>query len=195
MPTPRPAYIKGNYYHFYNRGAHKLSIFRDEDNYQYVIRKIKEHSRNLNITVIPYCLLPNHYHFLLRQDGEFAARLLPQYVFNSYSKAYNKRYAHSGTIFEGSYKAKEIKIESHLLHLCRYIHANPVIHSIISEIDVWPFSNYLHWVGLRGGTLLDEKFIDAYFPTRWEYVKFVQEYIEERKMPEELSGYLNIWEK
>jgi hypothetical protein len=46
---------------------------------------------------------------------------VPQYTFNSYTKAYNKLYGHSGTLFEGHYRVKQIQSNTHLLHLCRYI--------------------------------------------------------------------------
>ncbi len=120
MPQKRPIYSPGQYYHFYNRGRSRLSIFLEEGNYLFVLRKIKKYSTELNLTMIAYCLMPNHYHFLVRQNGDRTAGQLPQRVFNSYSKAHNKRYQHSGTLFEGSYHVKHIKEDSHLLHLCRY---------------------------------------------------------------------------
>ena len=104
MPPPRPAYLSGQYYHFYNRGHSRASIFREEDNYLFVLGKIKYYLRELDLAVIAYCLMPNHYHFLVRQDGERGAGLLPQRVFNSYTKAYNNRYTHSGSLFESSYQ-------------------------------------------------------------------------------------------
>lgn len=76
--------------------------------------------------MIAYCLMPNHYHFLVRQEGEYPGGLLPQRIFNGYTKAYNKLYEHSGTLFERRYQVKQVESESHLLHLCRYIHANPI---------------------------------------------------------------------
>ena len=100
----RPHYLQGHYYHIYNRGTSKMSIFREADNYTHVLKRIKRYRNEFDLAVIAYCLLPNHYHFLVRQDGEQPAGLLPQRVFNSYSKAYNKRYDHSGTLFEGPYK-------------------------------------------------------------------------------------------
>ena len=117
MPTSRPEYLPGHFYHLYNRGAHQVSIFREEDNYLFVLRKTQAYCRSLSLTPIAYCLLPNHYHFLIRQDGEHRAGLLPQRVFNSYSKAYNKRYDHSGTLFEGNYQVVPVEREAHLLHL------------------------------------------------------------------------------
>jgi REP element-mobilizing transposase RayT len=100
MPQKRPEYLPNQYYHFYNRDAHRVSIFREPDNYLYVLRKVKHYLAEFDLTMIVYCLMPNHYHFVMRQDGEHAAGLLPQRVFKGYSKAYNKRYGHSGTLFE-----------------------------------------------------------------------------------------------
>ena len=195
MPTKRPEYLPGHYYHFYNRGAHRVSIFREEDNYLFVLRKTKEYCRSLALTPIAYCLMPNHYHFLIRQDGENRAGLLPQRVFNSYSKAYNKRYEHSGTLFEGNYRVILVENEAHLLHLCRYIHANPVKHGLVTDLAEWPYSNYLEWIAERNGTLVDHNFVRKYFAPPQSYQEFVLDYLIERKLPRELETYLSIWER
>ena len=194
MPAKRPEYLRGRYYHFYNRGAHRVSIFREEDNYLFVLRKMQAYCRSLRLAPVAYCLLPNHYHYLIRQDGEHAAGLLPQRVFNSYSKAYNKRYGHSGTLFAGNYRVKAVEHEAYLLHLCRYIHANPVIHGLVDKVADWPYSNYLEWIGEREGTLVDRAFVRAYFPTVDSYREFVAEYVAERRLPEEMAAYLRGWE-
>jgi len=183
MPSKRSEYVPGHYYHIYNRGAHHVSIFREEDNYLFVLRKMKT-----------YCLLPNHYHFLIRQEGDHPAGLLPQRVFNSYSKAYNKRYEHSGTLFEGNYQVKSVEQDGYLLHLCRYIHANPVIHGLVEGVADWPYCNYLEWIGEREGTLVDRDFVQAHFPTADGYRTFVSEYLAERKLPQEMETYLRAWE-
>ena len=114
MPLKRPDYLPGQYYHFYNRVAHRVSIFKEPDNYLFVLRKVKKYLAEFELTMIAYCMMPNYYHFLIRQDGEHAAGLLPQRVFNSYSKAYNKRYEHSGTLFEDNYKVKLVSKSSQL---------------------------------------------------------------------------------
>ena len=99
MPQKRPEYFPGGIYHLYNRGAHRVTIFREPANYLFVLRNLKKYLRELNLSLLAYCLMPNHYHFLVRQNGTARAGLLTQRVFNSYSKAYNKRYQHSGTLF------------------------------------------------------------------------------------------------
>ena len=191
MPQPRPAYISGGYYHFYNRGNHKTLIFRDPDNYLFLLRNTKKYLSDLNLTLIAYCLMPNHYHFLVRQDGDNPAGLLIQRIFNSYSKAFNKRYQQTGTLFEDNYRVKAIIQTSHLLHLCRYIHANPVKDGFVSQPADWPYSNFLEWVGLRSGSLVDIAFVSYHFPTPRAYTNFVSDYLLTRTHPPEIASYLD----
>jgi putative transposase len=147
--------------------------------------------RELQLTPVAYCLMPNHYHFLIRQDADISAGLLPQYLFNSYTKAYNHSYDHSGTLFEGHYHSLPIETHSHLLHLCRYIHANPVKDGIVNDLEDWPYSNYLEWIGLRNGILVDRQFVKEYFPTIPRYIEFVSDYIHTWKLPNKIKSYLD----
>ncbi len=179
--STRPIYTQHGYYHFYNRGAHRESIFCEPENYVFVLGKLKHYCRELALTPIAYCLLPNHYHFLIRQDGEQAAGLLPQRIFNSYSKAYNKRYGHSGTLFESYYKVITVQTESYLLTVSRYIHANPIKHGIVNDLRDWPYSNYLEWIGERSGTLVDREFVRLYYPTPEDYRETMRAYLQERE--------------
>jgi putative transposase len=195
MPKTRPEYLSGHFYHLFNRGAHRVSLFREHDNYIFVLRKVKKYVVAFDLTMVAYCLMPNHYHYLVRQEAEGPAGLLPQRVFNSYSKAYNKRYGHSGTLFEGNYRVKPVEDEGHLLHLCRYIHANPVKDGLVADPADWPYSNYMEWIGERDGTLVDRAFVAEHFPEPGRYQEFVADYLRGRKLPEELEGYLGEWEE
>jgi putative transposase len=183
------------YYHIYNRGAHQTSIFHEPTNYLYVIGKMKEYARKFHLAVIAYCLMPTHYHICARQDGEEPAGKLPQFVFNSYSKAYNLKYSHSGTLFEGRFRAKLIKTKSHLLHICRYIHGNPVKDGLVADPADWEYSNYLEWTGERKGTLVDRDFIENQFDNGEEYRKFLFHYLKSRNLPEDVRMFLDDLEK
>lgn len=191
MSIPRPTYLPGHYYHIYNRGAHQKSIFKEQGNYLFVQQKIKHYSKQLNLTVIAYCLMPNHYHFLIRQNRENSAGLLPQRVFNSYTKAYNKRYDHSGTLFEGNYRVKTIQSTPYLLHLCRYIHGNPVKDGFVRDPSDWIYSNYLEFTGQRTGTLYDPEFVKDNFGDAASYRTFVLEDLAFRNLPDEIGRYID----
>ena len=183
-------FVQGAYYHIYNRGANRRTIFRDEAGYHYVLGKMKKYSKRYSISIIAYCLMPNHYHWLIRQDGEFPARLLPQRVFNGYTKAFNARYGCSGTLFEGPYKDKHVDQDEYLHHLCRYIHANPLKDGIAFHLEMWPYSNLLEWLGLRNGTLVDRQFVADFFPDPERYRAWIVDYLRTRELPEALAKYL-----
>ncbi len=191
MPSKRPDFLPNHYYHIYNRGAHKQPLFQEEDNYLFVIRKMKHYCQKLNLTMIAYCLMPNHYHFLVRQDGEFPAGLLPQRIFNSYSKAYNKKYGHDGTLFTDHYHIKQIEETSHLLHLCRYIHGNPVKDGLVSNPSDWEYSNFKDYLGRRKGSLFDPGFLLDYFQDERDYFNFVMVDLESRNLPKVLRKHLD----
>jgi putative transposase len=191
MPARTITFDQDRYYHIYNRGVARQSIFVEAENYIFLLRHVKQYARELQLALIAYGLLPNHYHFLVRQDGAAKAGLLPQLAFNRYSKAFNRRYGHSGTLFEGRFKAKPVESEAYLLQLCRYIHANPVKHGLVRSPDEWPYSNYLEWMKERPGTLVDHEFVDGYFPKRADYAEFVRDYLLEwRDLPADIREYL-----
>jgi len=191
MPSRSIQFVSGEHYHIYNRGAGRQDIFREKDNYLFLLRRLKKYANELHIAIIAYCLMPNHYHFLLRQDGEQPVGLLLQRTFNSYTKAFNRRYGRTGTLFEGRFKAIHVDKDGYLLHLCRYIHANPVKAGVVSRLENWPYSNYLEWIGRRNGTLVDQSFARGHFPAGETYADFVLDYLAGLdKLPEEIDEYL-----
>jgi len=160
-------------------------------NYAFLLCRLKEHADALQIVVIAYCLMVNQTHFLLRQDGEGSVGTLMQRVFNSYTKAYNERYGRRGTLFEGRYRAIHVDQEPYLLHVCRYIHANPVKHGFVEQVKEWPYSNYHEWVGVRNGSLVDRPLVEGLFASGADYEAFVQDYVKGlSELPRGIEAYL-----
>ena len=191
MPRRTVTFEPGGYYHLYNRGAGRRSIFLNQENYRFALELLNRYLAPLHLTMIAYCLLPNHYHWLVRQDGEAKAGLLAQRVFNAYSKAFNNSNDRSGTLFEDRYAAIAVTSDEYLRHLCRYIHANPVRHGIATTVELWPYSNYLEWLEQRPGKLVDQAFVQAHFPAPGQYQAFVASYVSVQvKLPDGLAAYL-----
>ena len=191
MPGRFIQFEKGCYYHIYNRGAARQSIFREDDDYRMLLLRQKEVAFECEVTFVAYSLLPNHYHWLVRQDGEVKAGQVPTRVFGSYSQRFNSKYKRSGTLFEGRYKAILVNSDEYLRQLCRYIHANPVRHGIADAPDLWPYSNYLEWIGVRRGTIVDRQFIHAHFRSVENYKAYVESYLRGQAiLPKGLNEYL-----
>jgi len=166
-------HFEGQYYHLYNRGVNRQPIFASDENYLFLLRKVKQFLPLYKVTIITYCLMPNHYHFLLRSDEDGAIASFIQRLFNSYTQAFNKQQSRSGTLFEGRVKSKLIDKTEYLLHISRYIHLNPVKAGLAVHPAGWTYSNYLEWVGKRAGRLYDAAFVQDQFDNGLEYEKFV----------------------
>jgi REP element-mobilizing transposase RayT len=180
MPARGDVFAPGNYYHIYNRGASRGQIFFTAANYAYCLRLIKKYLPQYMVSIIAYCLMPNHYHFLLRQDGDQPLSKFIGVLFNAYAQALNQQRQRSGSLFEGRFHHVLIDRDEYLIHLCRYIHLNPVRAKLVERPEEWSYSNYLEWIDQRSGTLKDEKFIRQWFPQASAYQTFVNDLQAER---------------
>jgi REP element-mobilizing transposase RayT len=123
-------YESGHYYHVYNRGMSKQQIFFEKSDKSFLLKRASELQLGLNghhdVSLATYCLMDNHYHFLLRQESEGGVSRYMQRLGTSYMMRWNKKYECSGRLFQGPCKVKRIDSEAYLVHLIRYIHMNPL---------------------------------------------------------------------
>ena len=158
-------HLAGHYYHVYNRGCNRQRIFANDGNYIFLLKRAKQFLADYSLSVIAYCLMPNHYHFLLRPEDDDSLSRFIQRLFNSYTQAFNNQQGRSGTLFEGRAKIKLVSTDEYVILLCRYIHLNPVQAGLVSHPNQWAYSNYLEWVEQRNGVLVDREFVQKYFST------------------------------
>jgi REP element-mobilizing transposase RayT len=166
-----------------------MPIFVCPDNYIYLLGKVKRLLGEVLVTVLAYCLMPNHYHFVLRQDSDVPISVFIQRLFQTYTQALNKQQGRSGPLFVGRFRHVHVDRDEYVVHLCRYVHLNPVTAGLVPDPADWPYSNYLEWIESRPGTLVDRAFVRQYFPTPDLYVTFVQDHIAPH-MAQQLRPYL-----
>ena len=128
------------------------------------------------IDIISFCLMPNHFHFLLRQsrdDGitEFASKLS-----NSYTKYYNLKNERIGPLLQGDFKAVHVETNEQLLHLTRYIHLNPLVGYVTKDLETYRWSSYREYVGLDSSGLCAREVILEQFKSSQDYKQFVLDY-------------------
>jgi len=203
MPRRLAPFVPDIYYHFYNRGNNRQAVFFEADNYLYFLKGVKKYLTS-TANIIAYCLMPTHYHILVRikqtsevlKTSEVSAQvsLAMQKFLISYTKAINKRFSRVGALFQGQFQAKPIQNYSHLLNLCVYIHANPVKDGLVALPEDWIYSNYLEWLGQRNGTLVDREFVQENFGSPAEYQELVMRYVKTRYLPEDVRKYLQSFE-
>lgn len=190
MPYRYDTFAKGQYYHIYNRGAGKAKIFFNDGNYQYLLRLVKEYDQKHGATIIAYCLMPNHYHFLLRQETDEPLSKFIGVLFNAYVQALNLQQGRTGTLFEGRFKHKLVDKWEYLIVLCRYIHLNPVRAKLVARPEDWLCSNYREWIGSHDSLFVDKTFAQDHFSSADEYVRFVNDVEDEKKSYEKIRKYM-----
>ena len=168
-------YSDDSYYHVYNRGAHKRRIFFEDATYEYLIRLMTKYSTTYRTVIAAYCLMPNHYHLVVRQREEGSIGVFLKTTFNAFTQAVNKRFGLSGTLFQGQAKVKEIDSDQYCVKVIRYVHTNPCKAGLVVKAEDWPFSNYREWIGMGNGILMDVSLRDRCFGTPEEYKQFAQE--------------------
>ncbi len=193
-------FAANQYFHIFNRGIGKMDILKEalypqrtvlygEDRplrSRYVPKSLPEGAYSL----LSYCLMPNHFHFLIRQNSEFSLSKLWAKVFTSYCMYFNKKYDHVGALLQSKFKAVTVTSDAQLLWLSSYIHNNPLTANLVSNLQDWQWSSYLDYMDLRQGTLVDKNFILKIFNYNLrQYENFVYETgskIRERKELEHL---------
>lgn len=165
------------FFHVYNRGVNKGNIFFSEENYLYFLKKLKKYRDQFPVIIVCYCLMPTHFHLLLKQLAPYAVSKFMGLALNAYVKAINKQQQRTGHLFEGKYKMKLVAQDNYLIHLSRYMHLNPVLSNLASSPEDWIFSSYRDFVGLRAGKLPEPHIVLSYFNSVEVYKKFVIDFI------------------
>jgi putative transposase len=190
-------YRENSCYHLYNRGVENRRIFEDSDDYQKFLYYIKIYlsppdqlskeepllrvnlvNGNLseNLHLIAYCLMPNHFHLLVRQKDKNAITKFMRQLTTAYSMYFNKKYSRLGPLFAGIYKASLVGSEEQIVHLSRYIHQKPRERGI--SVSDFPWSSYQSYIGAKEEPWLKTETVSAYFQKQNphnNYKNFVEE--------------------
>lgn len=191
-------------YHLFNRGIERKTIFTTKWEYQRayeilkyyrfsdlpfrlsqllklakderekVLSEINQKNDKL-VEIISFCLMPNHFHFMLKQlqtDG--IKRFISNFT-NSYTKYFNTKHERIGPLFEGIFKAVLVESDEQLVHLSRYIHLNPASSFIINTEDLegYAWSSLPEYLIKSTVNTCNTEPVLSLFPSIEEYHKFV----------------------
>lgn len=159
-----------SFYHIYNRGNNRQPIFFKRDNYLFFLNKARTYFLK-NVDVLAYCLMPNHFHFLVYTHGDFNQLEFShdlRIMLSSYTRAINKQEQRVGSLFQQNTKVKLLESRSTTQSgattnetgdpfICfHYIHQNPAKANLVTREQEWEFSSYRDYAGLRSGTLCNK---------------------------------------
>ncbi len=193
-------YIENGYYHIYNRGVNKRIIFKGDQDYAVFLSYLKDAlspqppqnqlnkipvnilgqtflkapriTKNFekNIELLAYCLMPNHFHLLIKQIVNQQMEFMMRSLTTRYSMYFNKKYHRVGHLFQGRYKAVLVGNDNYIMHLSRYVHLNPSKH--FTDLTQ-AYSSYANYLGTKKQDWVKPDFILKMFnqPTLIEFNK------------------------
>ena len=140
--------VPGEYYHVYNRACGFDKLFIEDRNYNFFLSSLTDRLSEY-IDLYCYCLLPNHFHLLLKTKKTIAA-LDPAPIiskefsnfFCSYAMSFNRYYSRKGSLFSQNFRRSRIESMQYLRTTVVYIHRNPVKHGLVSDLKMWLYSSY-----------------------------------------------------
>lgn len=203
MSIRKQSFENEEYYHIYNRGVDKRTIFEDAYDTQRFLKSIIEFNvpdpigslyansfRQLSgetpkleerlVDIIAYCLNPNHFHFILKQirDGgisEFMKRLG-----GGYTSYFNNKYARTGALFQGVFKDKHIGANEYLLHVSAYVNLNDRVHKLSGETSklVESKSSWNEYIDEKVKGICEKEIVLGQFRNSKEYKEFATDSLE-----------------
>ncbi|MBL7081387.1 MAG: transposase [Candidatus Omnitrophica bacterium] len=197
----RVKFVNDEIYHVYNRGVEKREIFLNNQNYFRFIHDLFEFNdespapnmdyyyektqslevrlpkierrkpRKLLVEILAFCLMPNHFHLLLRQKRERGITEFMRKLGTGYTNYFNKKYKRVGALFQGKFKAVIVKKESHFLYLPYYIHLNPLelidsdwkngrikdLSKLVEFLESYRWSSHLDYIGKKNFPSLTQR--------------------------------------
>lgn len=217
MPIRTLPLVNGEYYHVFNRGVALQPTFNEKRDferfilclsyYKYKAPPFKlsrllqlkndermatlsklEITNNKVVDILAYCLMPNHFHLLLKQITDDGISTFLRLITNSYTKYVNVKAERVGPLFQGAFKAVHIESDEQLLHVSRYIHLNPLVSYVVKDAHFLAYP----WSSLReysngNSELVDLNEVLEHFKNTADYVQFVLDQAEYGKELEKIK--------
>jgi len=174
MPVRRTAFVAGAHYHVFNRGVERRQIFPDDRCYLWFTTMLIRRMDKWSVGVVAYCLMPNHFHLLLRAEADATVSMFMQGVGTAYAQWFNHQLDRVGPVFAGRFRARQVSTEAQLVHTARYIHRNPLEAGLVSRLADWPYSDYPELLGVRPAKFRGRSLVPDRFATATTYQAFVE---------------------
>lgn len=201
--------VTNQIFHLYNCGVEKRDIFLNKRDYErfldtFVFYQQKnppvrfsltsflapskdEHEEEKLVEIYCYCLMPNHFHFLVKQLIDKGISIFMSKLLNSYTKYFNTKNKRLGHLMQGSFKAVMIENEEQFFHTSRYIHLNPFVSGLINNLNNYEWSSYSEYLGKSATNYCEKGLILDNFKSSKDYEKFVLNHAEYARSLEKIK--------
>jgi len=204
MRYQRDPFHIGQTYHLYNKAVGNEQLFRTTKDYKQFLERFARYLCPF-VDVYAYCLMPNHFHFMIKiqkpsnsqlkkentscsiallndeiQVNKFIESQLSR-MLSGYTLSFNRRTTRMGQLFKQGTKRVNVKSPSKFVHLISYIHHNPIHHAITDSFQQWTFSSYNAYLR-NANTLIAKKEILDFLGGRSEFHRIHKSFVEDFKI-------------
>lgn len=222
MPRRKIPLVTNEIYHVVNRSIGSIPIFQNQYGYRRFLNTMfyyqntnasikfsdlinlsnaQKHKtieqlkakKDFWVEIISYCLMPNHYHFLLKQLRENGIYNFIRLLSNSYSHFFNIKYNRKGSLFEGRFKAIRIETNEQLLHVSRYIHLNPYSSFVVKDFKsllIYTLSSLPEYLNKTKANICNKEIILNHFSEIEDYKKFILNQADYQRSLEQIKHQL-----
>ncbi len=213
-------FINDGIYHIYNRGVERRKIFTNKREYTRFIElidyyrhhkppirfskflTINVNERNqyhqklstlaISVDVLAFCLMPNHFHLLLRQTIDKGISKFLSYISNGYAKYFNIKYHRVGPLFQSAFKAIFIETDEELMHVSRYIHLNSIASSLVKtdSLFTYPWSSLIDYMKTEEHGFIEKSTVLDLFLSPKTYKQFILDQVGYAKTLERMKHVL-----
>jgi len=166
MPRTARASAADYCYHVLNRGNGRAEVFHKRDDYDAFLAMITEASGRIPMRVLAFCLMPNHFHLVVRprNDGDLSRWM--QWLLTTHVRRYRRHYGSSGHVWQGRFKAFPCQDDAHLLTVLRYVERNALRAGLVARAEDWPHGS-LHARRPATGPVCLEPIPEIPAPAAW----------------------------
>jgi REP-associated tyrosine transposase len=175
MSRPLRTVFAGGAYHVFARGNAKQEIFSDDRDHHIFLDVASDAILRFSWQCLAYCLMPNHYHLVVKTSGADLSRGMRQ-INGVYAQRFNRRHDRVGHLFQGRFGATLIQADEHLLEAIRYVVQNPVRAGLVERIEQWPWTSQRELLGHSATKLLSTSALLCFFDPSRE--KAIERYLE-----------------
>lgn len=160
-------------YHVMARGLNKMPVFNQKRERTRIVNLIRENQSEYDVAIYAYCIMPNHFHLLIKADLKELASFMAK-VLAAFANYYNYKHERVGYVFQDRYKSQCVESEGYMWNCLRYIHRNPSKAGNIEEILRYGYSSMAEFYYGKKDILCEEALekVKQRFPTTRDLLEF-----------------------
>lgn len=144
------------------------------------------------VEIYAFALMPNHYHFLLKQVQDKGITKFISNFQNSFAKIFNLKNERNGALFQNAFKAKRIGDDEQFIHVSRYIHLNPVTAYLIEfkDLSTYEWTSFPVYTGTREMPFINDEYLLKMFGSKEKYIQFVSDQVDYQRELAEIKSLI-----